>query len=176
MSEDMSANASTTAITVWRTVEIGRYGSDEIGRYRSGKKMRTAIERFDNIVTGGARCILAHMPFSRELKTLQLVVLSVDELGFPEVATTEQIFGAGPACGLECCPAEVGPMLREQYQDQPFGEKLHIAMDPIEESGIPCVFLVDHDSFALHLNGTEAHPDLRWDPDDLWVFVLPSKQ
>ncbi|PIX62172.1 hypothetical protein COZ45_02585, partial [Candidatus Uhrbacteria bacterium CG_4_10_14_3_um_filter_41_21] len=64
----------------------------------------------------------------------------------------------------------------EQYVDQPAGEWLRIAMEPIVGSdGAPRVFDVAHVGGVRWLSASNGHPDYGWSPDDLWVFLLPSK-
>ncbi|NQU84038.1 MAG: hypothetical protein HQ536_05000, partial [Parcubacteria group bacterium] len=49
--------------------------------------------------------------------TIDLVVRSVAELGFPDGATRKEIYERAAKLGLELCPAEVGPQFRLQYKD-----------------------------------------------------------
>ena len=59
--------------------------------------------------------------------------------------------------GLELVPAEVGPQLRLQYKDQPIGEMLYIAMEPIAESDSKntYVFFLTHGaSLSLTIMGS----------------------
>src|SRR4030042_3239242 len=65
---------------------------------------------------------------------LDLVVVSVAELGFKKGATREQIHARAKELGLDLCPAEVGPQLRLQSKDQSNGEWLVVAMEPIHDS------------------------------------------
>ena len=52
--------------------------------------------------------------------------------------------------GLELCPAEVGPVLRLAYKDQPLSRWLIIAMNVITVSvGGLSVFRVEHDDRGL---------------------------
>ena len=76
--------------------------------------------------------------------------------------------------GLELCPAEVGPQLRLQYKDQPNGEWILIAMEPITDSdGDLLVFRVKCLVSELWLNSYDGNPDAFWNPDSQWVFVRP---
>ena len=75
-------------------------------------------------------------PFIKQPVDLDLVVLSVFELGFgAQAARTDVALGASAevslrdiyaravSLGFELSPAEVGPVLRLQYLDQPHGEE-----------------------------------------------------
>jgi hypothetical protein len=69
---------------------------------------------------------------TREPSSADLVVLSVPDLGFEgERVAVADIYARARQLGLELCAAEVGPQLRLQYLDQPLGEFLRIAMEPI---------------------------------------------
>lgn len=46
---------------------------------------------------------------------MQTVELSVGKLGFPDGATTRQIFERASELDLELCPLELGPHLRLVY-------------------------------------------------------------
>ncbi|MDO8664011.1 MAG: hypothetical protein Q7K44_00445, partial [Candidatus Liptonbacteria bacterium] len=65
---------------------------------------------------------------------VDLVNVSVAELGFKNGAPRKDIYERAVSLGLELCPNEVGPQLRLQYTDQPKGEWLRIAMEPITGS------------------------------------------
>lgn len=70
-------------------------------------------------------------------------------------------------------PPEVGPALREQYQDQPLGEWCKLVMEPLVDShrGLH-VFCVVRDDVGLWLNAHYGHSDCVSLADDRWVFVL----
>jgi hypothetical protein len=119
---------------------------------------------------------------------VRTVRLRVADLGFPEGALTREIIGSDEdrdlfghlapytggryrEMGLDLCSAEVGPCLRLEYADQPQGERLHIAMKPIEDNtGEPRIFVVEHNSEGLSLDATRARHDDEWSADDLFVF------
>ncbi|MBU3934678.1 hypothetical protein KKC00_01805 [Patescibacteria group bacterium] len=102
---------------------------------------------------------------------LDLVVISVAELGFKNGATREQIYARAKELGLDICPAEVGPQLRLQYKDQPNNEWLVIAMEPIADSdgGLGLFNVRRHDS-ALWLCGYYGYPDYVWYSARRFVF------
>ncbi len=150
---------------VWRTVELGTY--------RDAKAMKSAIENAGMYVSGWAEDILGKVSFARAKKTLDLVVVTVADLGFPEGATTKEILDAAKKQGLSICPAEVGPQLRLQYKDQPLGEWNFIAMQPIVDSvGDSMLFLVGRHDGKRWLSSGFGNPGLLWFSFYRFVFVL----
>jgi hypothetical protein len=59
------------------------------------------------------------------------LVVSVSELGFDDSTSIADIYRRAGELGLELCPAEVAPLLRLQYVNQPIGEFFNVAMRPI---------------------------------------------
>ena len=107
---------------------------------------------------------------------VDLVKATVAELGFKKGARYDQIYERAKEPGLELCPPEVGPQLRLQYQDQPNGEWIVVAMEPIIDSdGCPRVFNVERIGSELWLSSYWGRPDGFWDPDCRWVFCRPRK-
>ena len=102
---------------------------------------------------------------------IDLVVVSVAELGFKNGATREQIYTRAKERGLNLCPAQVGPQLRLQYKDQPDGEVLIVAMEPITGSGGPLkLFRVRRDDSALWLSSYYGQPGHVWYSAYRFVF------
>jgi hypothetical protein len=104
---------------------------------------------------------------------VHFVKLRVADLGFPNGATTEEIFQKAEDFGLELCPPETGPKIRLDYEKifqkaQPTGEYLLIAMKQIfDADGNPDVFLVGRNG------GGEAWLSSRWaGPGREWVAGL----
>lgn len=135
-------------------------------------------DRVEKILTTGghrifdsAKDILSKVEFSKESKEYNLVSFSVGQLGFLQGATTEQIYNRAKELGLETCPAEVGPLLRSQYTDQPKGEYLWIAMKSILNAiGIPHVFGVHRYPDGSWLVAYRDEPGGRFNPVDRFVF------
>ena len=149
----------------WRTVKLGIH--------QSVQAFRESLEEQGVRISRWAGEILRKTPVASEESEVQLARVTVAELGFPEGATYEQICDRAKERGLQLCPAEVGPALREQYQDQPEGEWLAIAMESIADSdGDLRVFAVYHVGDARWLITFWSSPEDSWDPGYSFVFVL----
>lgn len=136
---------------------------------QSAEKM---LIKKDYGISDWAKDILKKTKFSGEKKSLKLVSFLVGNLGFPDGATTTEIFAKAKELGLELAPAEVGPQLRLQYADQPMNEYLYIAMEQITDSdGYPLVFYVGRSADGAWLYAYLAYPDDRWNADSRFVFV-----
>lgn len=154
----------------WETPE--GFMEIKVSAYRSVKTLRKALVDGGVHISNWADDILGKTKLSRSKKTLERVVMSVKELGFSEGARYEQICEAAKNLGLELCPAEVGPYLRLQYQDQPEYEWLIIAMEPIIDSGgDPGIFGVNHNGDRLWLSASYGRSGDFWGDDDRFVFV-----
>jgi hypothetical protein len=99
---------------------------------------------------------------------LDLIELSVADLGFPNGATTEEIYTRAEELGLELCPAEVGLHLRLQDKNPVWR---WIAMKPIADAyGRPEVFFLYRDGDGLWLCTFAALPGRRWGGALRFVF------
>ena len=107
-------------------------------------------------------------------KELTLSVEANSELNVnaKEGAKLEDTYARALELGLELCPNEVGPQLRLQYTDQPNGEWLLIAMEPIiGSSGNRGLFRVKQLAYGgQYLNGSYGNPDNVWHADTRFVF------
>jgi len=111
-------------LEVWRTIRRGDHTSAEASR----KALKAADCHISNVGDN----ILGKADFGpTETDELDLVVVSSAELGCPEGATRQWIYGCALALGLEKVPHWGGPALREEYKDQPLDEQLFIGMEPI---------------------------------------------
>lgn len=149
----------------WKTVTIG--GKE---KYTFGKEI---------YLSGYAEDLQRKTPLATKKETLDLVVLTPQDLGFTYNPTTTELFDEKNLAkyGVELCPAEVGLALREQYTDQPYGEwlyGLYVGMEPITISvGNPSVWRVGRsDDGGLWLGTRWVNPGIVWDPDDRIVFRL----
>ena len=86
--------------------------------------------------------------------------------------------------GLWLCPAEVGPMLRLGYTNQPLHERMRIAMQPIpfeKRMSARSIFLVGNGNKGLWLGSEEIEPDDFYSVCNtlgalsLFVFIKPRQ-
>ena len=182
---------------IWKTIDLGtfrnanelrdaldsahcrieRVGSKFAGQappavpiYNDGTAPYCHLEALANEIIGRPAFTL-----SRTKSELALVVLSVFDLGFgKQGASIKDIFARAEFLGFALCPPEVGPQLRLQYLDQPPGELLHIAMQPIARySGDPVLLDIENADHGLVLFGyTPAAADIMYSRA-LYVFVKP---
>ena len=111
--------------------------------------------------------------YLKKSEGVQLIRISVADLGFDRGATTDQVYGRAQSLGLELCPAEVGPHYRLKYIDQPLNEWFWIAMKQItDRNGNPGVFNLERNEDGLWLNNNWAKPENRWNSDYKFVFRL----
>ncbi len=117
------------AFKTWKVIKLGVR--------KNTKEYRKAIKAKEQKISIWANNILGKPAFnvSATEKEISLVNLSVVELGFKNGATYRGICERAKNLGLDLCPAEVGPALREQYTDQLKDECVIVAMEPIIVSG-----------------------------------------
>ncbi len=106
-------------------------------------------------------------------ETITTVRLKVEDLGFTNSPTTDELYKRALSYGLELCPAEVGPHLRLKDTKQPLREWYYIGMKQItDRDGDPGVFELERDGDGLWLRSRWARSDRRWILDDEFVFRL----
>jgi hypothetical protein len=77
--------------------------------------------------------------------------------------------------GLELCPAEVAPKLRLDYRDQPLGDALNIAMEPVAtHSGEPTILALVNFGTGLALIGSDGRSKFMVPRTWRFVFALPT--
>ena len=168
---------------IWKTITVG--GSKGVNAIRAAIETAPCSiwisEEADEILGRPA------FPFIKAPVELDLVVLSVSELGFGNPASSDDaelgasvqvslhdIYVRAVSLGFELCPAEVGPALRLDYLDQPLGEFLHIAMKPVARyTGELVNFVVGGGGLGLLLVGGNGDPDVIQPGVVSFVFVRP---
>jgi hypothetical protein len=151
---------------IWKTIKLGIH--------KSADEYRKALKANGFKVSDWANDLLAKSAFSASSEEIEveLVKVSVAELGFKNGANRKDIYNRALELGLKLCPNEVGPALRLQYTDQPMEEWLLVAMKPITDSdGCLGVFETVRNSDGLWFRGDGGDPFDFWGGDVRWVFL-----
>ena len=155
-----------------RYIKLGTGQKDADGFRKALKTAKCGIGDWANDIIGKPAFTVA----TEEIE-VDLVIVTVEELGFKDGAKRSDIYKRAIELGLQLCPNEVGPQLRLQYMDQPKGQWLLIGMEPITDSdGNLRVFGVErNDVGKLWLYANYGSPVYVWDGSHRWVFLRPRK-
>jgi len=153
----MSKVGKTPNFFVQGTVKLGtgfKSGDDILEALVDGNYSTSASSRDALSTSGFKTCKIAH--------EVQIVNVSVAELGFIDGATVKDIYAKALEFGLLLCPPEVAPQIlfqKLQRRDQ----WARIAMEPVlTMTGIPIVFSVGDDWNQLWLGTYNAYPSTIW--------------
>lgn len=148
----------------WKTIKLGTQ--------KSVKDLTKALTDDGFRISDWAGDILKKITLADAETEIELVLVSVADLGFSKATRRDAIYDRAKEFGLDLVPTEVGPQLRLQYTDQPLNEWMVMAMEPIMDSdGDQHVFRVAHDDDGRWLYSGNGDPASVWDPDDRWVFA-----
>ena len=154
-------------IPIWKTITLGTFGH--------AKTLRHALKAARCRVGSLATEVLEQPEFTivNPRTQVSLTVLSVTDLGFgPAGASRAAIYRRAAQLGLGLCPIELAPQLRLQYLDQPLGEILHIATEPIHTAaGDVLGFSVGNGGAGLFLVAGRAQRDLVVSSSVRFVFI-----
>src|SRR5215467_14242038 len=155
---------------IWRTITLGAYKG--VDAYRD------ALDSARIKIGNSADEILGRPAFPYEkMKThVELTVLSAAELGVEaDESSLSDVYERARQAGLELCPAEVGPQLRLDYRNQPLGETLDIAMEPVATySGDPTILTLVNWGTGLLLIGRDGRSESMVARTSRFVFALPT--
>jgi hypothetical protein len=158
--------ASPYGFPIWKAVDLGVY--------RDANAVREAFRTAPYLIHIDHRAdqILNRITFVQTDTPLNLVLTRVSDLGFGEDgASLKDIYEHASRLGLALCPAELGPALRLAYLDQPFGEYLRIAMQPVARSdGNATDFSVAKGLAGWLLIGDDVRDDLVLVGEERMVF------
>ncbi len=131
-------------IAIWRIVTVGLYrdGDGLIKAFRGRIFDVTHVDYLWQAKLGFPWEGKPRFPLAQEILHIPLCKATVLHLTGKREATTLQIWDAIRLAG-DLVPAEVGPALRVQYLDQPAGEGMYIASEPILDfDQLPVMFRV----------------------------------
>lgn len=155
------------AFAIFKTIKLGT-------GLHSADDFRQALKKSGMKLGEWASDLLNQSAFRVSGKPIEvdLVTLTVAELGFESGASYSDVCKRGVELGHDLCQPEHGPQLRLQYKDQPKGETLFLAMEAIRSSdGGLSLFVVGRDGNGLWLGANFADPDNFYRADDRFVFA-----
>jgi hypothetical protein len=161
-----------THFQIWRTITLGGYKG--VDAYRD------ALDIAKIKIGDSADEILGRpaFPYARTKTGVELAVLSAADLGVEsDRASLAEVYQRARQAGLELCPAEVGAQLRLDYRNQPLGEALDIAMEPVATyGGEPTILTLANWGTGLLLIGRDGRPESTVFRKSRFVFALPSNE
>ncbi|AJD89607.1 helicase [Jeotgalibacillus malaysiensis] len=127
-----------------------------------------------------------HFLISETPYQVEVIALTVKELGFPEGTVTAALYKKADELELTLCPIELGPFLRLAYTEQeehvshkknqaPAGS-MTIASEPLYDRGdFPKGFYLRRKDGELWLRGYSADHLHVWNPEDVFIFCVKGK-
>ena len=164
-----------TEFPVWKTVNLGTH--------KDANALCNEIERecYCSKINNKTREILSRVGLVHNLrreKEVDLVLVSVAELGLANRASYWDIYSRAEKFGLECCLIEIAPQLRRQYENQPIirDECLYVATEPINDTPYGfCTLVVGTGNGHLWLDVIAGGPGSFWQGSDQFIFTKPRK-
>jgi hypothetical protein len=156
-------------VPLWKTVWPGTF-ANSYGLMRALDDAHVAV--------GDLADEAMHRPAFTVTKTnLDVVVLSAAQLGVGETGASRQdILASARRLGFDLCPPEAAAQLRLQYLDQPVGEFLDVAMEPITTyGGLPVSFTLANGGAGLILIGYIMTDDAIVPQGRKFVFSRPLR-
>jgi hypothetical protein len=158
-------------VPLWKTVALGTF-ANSYGLMSALDDARVAV--------GDLADEAMHRPAFTVTKTksnLTVVVLSAAQLGVGDAGASRQdVVARARRLGFDLCPSEAAAQLRLQYLDQPVGEFLDIAMEPITTyGGHPVGFTLGNGGAGLMLIGYMMTEDAIVPQGRKFVFSRPLR-
>jgi len=142
---------------------------------KTSKQLQNEMEQANIKISSYAKEMMENSDFVtlKDPEEINLVQLSVADLGLSGHPTTDEIYARIEELGLELCPAELGPHYRLQNLDQPVGDWRYVGMKQITVAGgRPSVFRLERYGGGLWLRGSWARPVNEWGSGHRFLFRL----
>jgi hypothetical protein len=154
---------------IWRTITLGTHkGVDAYRRALDSAGIKIG-DAADEVLGRPA------LPYGTMKTDVELVLLSATDLAVESESSLADVYKRARQVGLELCPAEVAPQLRLEYRDQPLGEALNIAMEPVAtHSGEPTILALVNFGTGPALVGSDGRSEFMVSWTWRFVFVLPT--
>lgn len=162
---------------ITKTIEVGGLSKDDL--IQKLQQSSISLNQYGEKLLFDDRFTTTETIYS-----VEIIELSVRDLGFPNGATLPEIFKQANEHGLQLCPPELGPYLRLEYVDQVEGDSGNLSQKNEAPSGsvtIASELISDEESFpkgfyvrkvdgVLWLRGYVADNLHVWNPDNRFIF------
>jgi hypothetical protein len=175
--EERIPGAQSGGVNLNKPAHFQMWRKITLGTYKGVDGYRRELDSAGIKVGDAADEILGRPAFSYgAMKTdVELVLVSAADLGVETESSLAGVYKRARQVGLELCPAEVGPQLRLDYRNQPLGEALEIAMEPVATySGDPTILTLVNWGTGLALISRDGRSDSMVSPTSRFVFALPT--
>jgi len=169
--------AQTSGLNVNKPVHLQVWRTITLGTYRSVDAYRDALDSARIKIGDSADQILGRpaFPYATTKTDVELVLLSAADLGVETESSLADVYKLARQAGLELCPAEVGPQLRLDYRNQPLGEALDVAIEPVATySGDLTILTLVNWGTGLALIGRDGRSESMMSRTSRFVFALPT--
>jgi len=105
---------------------------------------------------------------------LPLVRVRLDSVGFSKPTTLKKFYKTAAHAGFENCPPEAALALRFNYDEQPMGEWLRVAIDMnkmVDSDGVPHLPKLGGALNRFYLETYWAYPDAVFHPHNEFVMI-----
>jgi hypothetical protein len=159
------AGAKPGTFSAWKKIKLGTCASAE--------EIEKKLAEAGYVVSKLGKPLLDKMAVAEKESTIELIKIQAQDLGFKARVDRVKLFAAADNAGLALVPAEAGPQLALQYADQPKGETIFIAMEPLMDThDDPNVFYVSRDPEGKWFGSNYDIPDDAKRGSTQWVFLL----
>jgi len=160
---DLAMSMTKTTFPVWKTVTAGAH--------QSAEAWIKALTSAGFKVSDWGKDLLSKIAKYQPLSEVSFIKATLAELGFTKPANIVEIIARIKELGYAICEPGDAPFIRLAYKDQPYGEWIYIAMEPVRDSvGHLKVFGLYHHGVGMWLSGFYAYPDFTWSPVFSFLF------
>jgi hypothetical protein len=151
---------------VFMTLELGLLNLDQLNNQLSWHMGVSDHAREITRLTG--------FKLQKKRKLLELVKVSVFQLGFTEPPTYNEICLRAMDLGYSLCPSETAPLMYMAYPARR-SRILFATLELSDSTGGIGLFEVGNQDIDPYLSVTSAHPNCRFPLDTEFVFTVPSE-
>ena len=168
---------NSTGLEVNTSPRFNTWRTATLGIHKGVDAYRNALEAARIKIGDAANELLGRHAFRyvTSKTEVELALVSASELGVYTESSLSDVYRLAKSFGLTLCPGEVGPQLRLDYRDQPVGEVLDIAMEPVATyyGDLAILSLINFGS-GLALIGGNGRSDVSVARTKRFVFALPA--